>query len=215
MEARRAALPARAGSRHTKSWKFGSSSSCYQHAAVLPRRGPLGEQERKQQPPPHPGAAQRTQKWSVHHSPVSRIRLSGTSLTARWEPQPGAKRLNAVRRKGRKSVSAPRDRGDDATWPKEKVQESSAICCSSQFPAPCLSFPIRKIGAMVGAACKAFFETCCRKMLYNSKELLKAAACPGPCLAQHPCVPPQDAAKPPGSNPACPSPPVQRVSGLL
>lgn len=147
--------------------------------------------------------------------PSSRIRLSGTSLTAWWEPQPAAKRLNVVGRKGRKSVSAPWDRGDDATWPKERVQESSAICCSSQFPAPCLSFPTCKIGAMVGAACKAFFETCCGKMLYNSKELLKPAAWPGPCLAQFPCVPPQDGAEPPGSKPARPSPPLQWVSGLL
>lgn len=66
-----AALPARASSQHTESWKFGSIPSRYQHAAVLPRRHPLGEGERKQQqPPPHPGAAQHTQKGSVRRSPV-------------------------------------------------------------------------------------------------------------------------------------------------
>lgn len=63
------------------------------------------------------------------------------------------------------------------------------------------------------AAFKACLETCCRKVLYSSKELLKAAACPGTHLALCPCVPVQDVAKLLGSNPARPPPP-QQVSQL-
>jgi len=102
---------------------------------------------------------------SVRHQPHSPV-----GIPAR------GKRLKVVGGKGRKSRSAPWDRGDDAT--KEKVQESSAICSSSQFPAPCLSFPVSKIEAMAEAACQAFLNTCCRKMSHNSKLLLKSAACP-------------------------------------
>lgn len=189
-----AALPAHAGSRHSESWEFGSSPSCSQHAAVLPRRHLLGEQERKQPPPPHPGAAQSDQEWSVHPSQAP--------ASAGWQQPHGlvgipAKRVRHGRRKRQRIGVCPMGQTDDAAWAEEKLLQSSAICCSSQFPALCLSFPIHGMVAKVGAACKAFcFESCCRKMFYPHKELLKAAACPSPCPARCPWIPPQDGSHP-------------------
>lgn len=118
--------------------------------------------------------------------------LAGSSLMAWWESWP-----RHGRRKRQRIGVCPMGQTDDAAWAEEKLLQSSAICCSSQFPALCLSFPIHRVMAMVGAACKAFcFESCCRKMFYPHKELLKAAACPSPCPARCPWIPPQDGSHP-------------------
>lgn len=120
--------------------------------------------------------------------------LAGSSPTACGESLPRG--LDMAGGKDRGLVSAPWDT-DGATWAEEKPLQSSASCCS-EFPALCLSFPVHGIVAMVGADCKAFyFKFCCRKMFYHSKELLKAAACPSPCLARCPWIPPQDGSNPP------------------